>query len=229
MAILANDLDAPSHPRQQRNLAFNRVIAYDLDTESVAGSNMVLTAGKQPMSDSAHQHPTPVPAAITVRPAVLDDADAVYQLIAEAACTTSVLPRSRENVIQKIRNFFVLECEGRIIGCGALSLFTRTLAEIKSLVVAADWRGRGIGARLVAGLVDEAARLGVRRLFALTDSPRFFARCGFRPVSKATLPHKVWNECVFCPKFLNCQEEAMDMLLPTVVHVQPPPPEAGRP
>lgn len=148
-----------------------------------------------------------------VRAAVLADADALYELIAEAARTTTVLPRERENICQSVRDFVVVEHEGRIVGCGALGLFTRTLAEIRSLVVAQDWRGRGIGSQLIGGLIAEATRLGVRRLFALTDNPRFFERNGFKRVPKDTLPHKVWNECVFCPKFPNCQEEAVDMIL----------------
>lgn len=149
-----------------------------------------------------------------VRPAVLADAEGLYELIAEASRTTTVLPRERENICQSVRDFVLVEQAGKIIGCGALSLFTRTLAEVRSLVVAAPWRGRGIGGLLIGGLVAEASRLGVRRLFALTDNPRFFERNGFKLVSKDTLPHKVWNECVFCPKFPNCQEEAVDMILP---------------
>ncbi|MEN6627005.1 MAG: N-acetyltransferase [Candidatus Sumerlaeia bacterium] len=164
-------------------------------------------------SPQTSPQPTQAPATPRVRPAVLADADAIYELIAEAARTTTVLPRDRENICQAVRDFVLVECDGRIIGCGALGLFTRTLAEVRSLVVAADWRGRGIGRLLIGGLVGEATRLGVRRLFALTDSRGFFEANGFKLVSKESLPHKVWNECVFCPKFLHCEEEAVDMLL----------------
>lgn len=166
------------------------------------------------MTESQQTSPEAKPAALpTVRPAVLDDADALYELIAEAARTTTVLPRERENIIQNVRDFVLVEHEGRVIGCAALALFTRTLAEVRSLVVAADWRGRGTGSLLIGGLVREATRLGVRRLFALTDGPRFFERNGFKRVPKESLPHKVWNDCVFCPKFLHCTEEAVDMIL----------------
>ena len=50
-------------------------------------------------------------------------------------------------------------------------------------------------------------------MFALTDNPGYFLRLGFTPTSKTTLPHKVWNECVHCPKFTTCTEEAVDMFL----------------
>ncbi|MCE5228918.1 N-acetyltransferase [bacterium] len=180
------------------------------------------------MTESQQTTPEPKQAsAPTVRPAVLDDAEALYELIAEASRTTTVLPRERENIIQSVRDFVLVEFEGRIIGCGALALFTRTLAEVRSLVVAADWRGRGVGSLVVGGLVKEATRLGVRRLFALTDSPHFFERNGFKRVAKESLPHKVWNDCVFCPKFLHCTEEAVDMILSPINEPGNSPSEQG--
>lgn len=141
------------------------------------------------------------------------DVDPIYGLIHEASSTTTVLPRSRDSIGEHVRDFIVAEREEKIIGCAALGVFTRHLAEIKSLVVAPELRGRGVGAGLVRALMDEARRLGVRRIFALTDSVPFFQRMGFTTVDRATLPHKVWNECIRCPKFLNCTEEAVDLIL----------------
>ncbi len=40
-------------------------------------------------------------------------------------------------------------------------------------------------------------------------SPEFFERCGYVRIDKAELPHKIWNECVRCPLFPNCNEEAL--------------------
>lgn len=128
-----------------------------------------------------------------------------------------MLPRTRDSISEHVRDFVVAEQDGVIIGCGALAVCTRYLAEIRSLVVAASLRGRGVGGQLVLALVEEARRLGVRRIFALTDNVPFFQRLGFVPVDKATLPHKVWNDCIRCPKFLNCTEEAVDLILTPVV------------
>ena len=163
-------------------------------------------------------HPQPTPGTsnapeLVVEPATADDIDAMHQLIETTSRTTTVLPRSRENIGLHLRDFLVVREGARILGCGALALFTRQLAEIKSLVVVPELRGRGVGQRLVRALVDEGRRLGVRRIFALTDNPPFFERAGFTRVDKATLPHKVWNECIHCPKFLNCQEDAVEMIL----------------
>jgi amino-acid N-acetyltransferase len=80
---------------------------------------------------------------------------------------------------------------------------------VKSLAVAEGQQGRGYGKRLVRACIDEARELGLRTVFALTYRPEFFTRLGFRIVDKATLPHKVWNECIRCPKFPGCGEVAV--------------------
>lgn len=164
------------------------------------------------MNDQSASVPSVHPA-VAYRPAAPADVDAIFELIREASCTTTVLPRPRQTIEANLHLFVVAERAGRIIGCGALTLFTPHLAEVRSLVVGAAARGLGIGGGVVKALIDHADRIGVRRLFALTDNPGFFQRQGFALTDKSTLPHKVWNECVHCPKFLTCTEEAVDLHL----------------
>jgi len=72
-----------------------------------------------------------------------------------------------------------------------------------------EWVGRGVGSDLVAAAVEDARRLGVRKIFALTYVPGFFARHGFACIDRQTLPEKVWRECIACPKADQCDETAM--------------------
>lgn len=121
-----------------------------------------------------------------------------------------MLHRSLGEIYENIRDFYVAEDEdGHILGCGALHVCWAHLAEIKSLAVSEAAQGRGIGKQIVLNCVEEARELGLRTVFALTYRPEFFARAGFRVVDKATLPHKVWNECLRCPKFVGCTEIAV--------------------
>lgn len=151
---------------------------------------------------------------VRLRPAAMEDVNAIHELLQVVAQTTSVLPRSVENVVEHVRDFAVGVHEDRVVACGALCVFTTALAEIKSLAVAPEWRRKGVGARLVRAFVEESRRLGIRRVFALTDNVPFFERLGFSRVDKETLPQKVWNECVRCPKLMHCTEEAVEMILP---------------
>jgi len=147
-----------------------------------------------------------------VRPVTMADLDSIHALIEMASRATTVLPRGREELCECLRDFIVAEQEqGRIIGCAALSVFGPALAEVRSLVVDPTFQGRGAGARMIDELIREAGRLGIRRLFALTDNVPFFECLGFKPTDKATLPQKVWTECIRCPKYLDCQEEAVDL------------------
>ena len=80
---------------------------------------------------------------------------------------------------------------------------------MRSLAVESGYIGRGIGRQLVQWTVDEARRLGIRKLMSLTYERVFFEKLGFEVVPKESLPLKVWSDCVRCPKRDHCDEIAM--------------------
>jgi amino-acid N-acetyltransferase len=94
-------------------------------------------------------------------------------------------------------------------GCGALHVLWADLGEIRSLAVEERFQGNGVGRRIVAALLQDARRLCLPRVFALTYQEEFFAHLGFAEVDKDALPRKVWGECLDCPKFPNCDEIAV--------------------
>lgn len=144
-----------------------------------------------------------------VRPATTGDVDAILALLADYARMGNLLPRSRAEVIAGIEWFRVAESAGEVVACGALEIFTPDLAEVRSLVVAEDFKGTGTGRLLVERLIEDARGRGHRRLMALTYSPGFFHRLGFETVSKEMFPEKVWGICVSCYKFHRCDEIAV--------------------
>ena len=138
------------------------------------------------------------------------DVPAIHALIAKAAKTSPVLPRSQAALYETLRDFFVSEnAEGTVVGCCALHISWTDLAEIKSLSVDESARHRGLGKTLVQTCLDEALDLKIRRVFCLTAAIEFFAKLGFREVDKHELPHKIWGDCINCPKFPDCDELAM--------------------
>ena len=144
-----------------------------------------------------------------IRPARVEDVDAMRELIDRYAADDRMLSRSREFLIEHIRDFFVAEQETLFAGCCALAVLTPDLAEVRSLAVRPDAGGRGIGKALVDACVDQARQLGLRRVFALTLVPEFFERCGFTLTSLGRLPEKSASECPVCPKRFACDEHAM--------------------
>lgn len=147
--------------------------------------------------------------ALKIRQAAVQDVDAILALLADYARMGNLLPRTRTEVVANIELFRVADAGGEVTGCGALEIFTPDLAEIRSLVVAEEFKGTGTGRMLVERLIDDARHRGHRRLMALTYSPGFFHRLGFETVAKELFPEKVWGICVRCYKFHRCDEIAV--------------------
>lgn len=98
----------------------------------------------------------------------------------------------------------------KIIGFCALHIYTPTLAEIRSLVVAEGYRHRGIAQNLVAKNIDEGLALGLREFLVLTYRPNLFKILGFEEIEKDKIPnHKIWADCIACKHFPTCQEIAL--------------------
>jgi amino-acid N-acetyltransferase len=83
------------------------------------------------------------------------------------------------------------------------------LAEIRSVAVAEDMKGKGLGTLLVDACLREAEELGIKTVFCFTYRPDFFRRRRFVDIDKMELPRKVWTDCFRCPKFPNCDETAL--------------------
>jgi argininosuccinate lyase/amino-acid N-acetyltransferase len=146
---------------------------------------------------------------LEIRAARLDELDDVYRLVEYWARQGENLPRTREAVLEAIADFAVAVHGGAVIGCASLSIYTDSLAEVRSLGVAPDYHGGGAGSGLVRHLLQRAAKLHIPRVFALTRAPGFFERLGFRRVNKDELPEKVWKDCRLCPKRQSCDETAV--------------------
>jgi len=145
----------------------------------------------------------------TVRKALPSDAERIHELAYVYSKRDEMLPLSFSEVYERIRDFVVTEKNGEVVGCCALRISWADLGEVRSLAVAEQWKGKGVGKRMVEELVADAKRLGLIRVFTLTNKPDFFKKLGFSKTDKNNLPMKVWGECVKCCKFANCDEQAM--------------------
>ena len=84
--------------------------------------------------------------------------------------------------------------DGEIAGCGALHVMWEDLAEIRTLAVAENHQGRGIGNQIVLALLDTAKELGVSRVFVLTFAVQFFRRHGFTEITGQAASPEVYAE-----------------------------------
>ncbi|RLC29196.1 MAG: N-acetyltransferase [Deltaproteobacteria bacterium] len=149
---------------------------------------------------------------MSIRKAVIRDVPAIQRILNDFAGRDLLLPRSLSELYDHLRDYFVLEEDGpghSIHGVCGLGICWEDLAEIKSLAVGEDYQGKGAGSRLVEKCLQEALSLGLKKVFVLTYIPGFFVRFGFSEVDKSVLPHKIWADCLKCPKFPDCDETAL--------------------
>jgi amino-acid N-acetyltransferase len=144
-----------------------------------------------------------------LRGAHINDVEQMNKLVNHFAQKDLMLPRSLSEFYENIRDYYVYVENGSIVGCAALHVFWKDLAEIKSIAVDEDHQKEGIGKQLIEKCLEEGKALGISRLFVLTYIPEFFERMGFKRIDKDLLPHKIWTECVKCYKFPDCGEVSL--------------------
>ncbi len=143
-----------------------------------------------------------------IRSARIADIPEIHGLITMFAERGLMLFRTPTELYESVRSFLVCEKDGRVVGCCALDVLWKDMAEIRSLAVDPACQGDGIGSELVHASMEEARRLGIPKIVSLTYRRAFFERIGFKVVPFKALPHKVWTGCVSCPKHPppNCPE-----------------------
>lgn len=120
-----------------------------------------------------------------IRPAAPQDLPAVLALLAEAQLPT-------DGVAEHIHSFFVADDDGRIVASAGLELRGDAVL-LRSLVVAADARGAGLGAAVLRRALQEVhdRRGGI---YALTTTAEgYLSRFGFERVPRASLPEQLFE------------------------------------
>ena len=88
-----------------------------------------------------------------LRKATIDDVEKIYKLINDFAAKNVMLPRSLSELYENIRDFFVFIQNGQVVGCAALHIFWKDLAEIKSVAVVESHQGKGVGKKLAMACI----------------------------------------------------------------------------
>lgn len=110
----------------------------------------------------------------TIRPALADDEEAIRALV---AIYPDKLLQDEHPATEK---FFVAEdSTGALIGCCALDVYSRRLAEVRSLAVTSARLQSGVGRALVEACKQRAREQGVKQLLAVSSAVAFFEKAGF--------------------------------------------------
>lgn len=131
---------------------------------------------------------------VDIREARTSDVRAVRQLVDTYASDRILLSKATVTLFEDIQEFYVAEVDGVVVGCGALHVLWEDLAEVRTLAVDKEYRGRGIGDLLLRRLLQQARHLGVARVFCLTFEVEFFSRHGFAEIDGAPVSHDVFEQ-----------------------------------
>lgn len=137
----------------------------------------------------------------------------MQELVLDEVKKGIILFRSSDEMATNIRSYVLAKDDTRedaIIGFGALHFHAFDLAEVRSLIVDARYRGQGVGKGMVEEMLKEGKELDVKKIFTLTYVKDFFESIGFNEIPKESLPaHKIWADCIKCKHFPVCDEIAL--------------------
>lgn len=138
---------------------------------------------------------------VTVRRARTSDVPGIRRMIDHYAAERILLDKPTVTLFEDIQEFWVAEhdVDGALAGCGALHVMWRDLAEVRTIAVAPEFRGRGVGHAILEKLLATAGWLGVRRVFCLTFETRFFAAHGFHELDGSGVDPAVAAELLRSP------------------------------
>lgn len=153
--------------------------------------------------------------AATVRPAKLQDAMHIFELVNSLSGDGTLLRRNYAEICENVRDFVIAESTGYegsgniFLGCGALHLYGPHLAEVRSIVVKPEAKGQGAGGKILRALLQESEYQGITSVCLFTRMPDFFFHFGFRVADRTALPDKIYKDCQNCPRLYACDEVAM--------------------
>ena len=136
----------------------------------------------------------------TVRRARTSDVPYIQQIVAPLVQKRILLGKDLVVLYESVQEFRVAEDEnGTPIGCGALHVMWQDLGEVRTLAVTSDWLHKGVGHALLARIEQEAAELGLTRLFCLTFETEFFGRHGYEAITESVVGTEVLAELALSP------------------------------
>lgn len=153
---------------------------------------------------------------LVMRTATAADAEALHALISAHQNEGHLLPRELDELRRRASRFVVCDVAGEVKACAELAPLSSNVAEVRSLVVADDFRRVGLAARLVGEVRTRAEAAGFEKLTAFTHDPRFFVRQNFSIVPHLNVPEKIAKDCHSCPLFRKCEQYAMVLPLTAV-------------
>lgn len=131
----------------------------------------------------------------TIQLATIVDRAAIVDLLESLHLPTVDLP-------VMLADFVIAKEKETVVGCGGLELYG-SIALLRSLAVATQLQGQGLGNLLYQAALDLAQEKGVEEVYLITTTAAdFFLKQGFQKVERAQVPPAIQQTAQFtsvCP------------------------------
>ena len=131
---------------------------------------------------------------IVVRSAKTSDVKGIRKLIDTYAPQRRILSKETVTLYESVQEFVVAVDGDEVVGCGALHVLWEDVAEVRTVAVNEELRGKGIGHQILEFLISRAEAVGVKKLFCLTFETEFFGRHGFKEIVGAPVDPEVYQQ-----------------------------------
>ena len=131
---------------------------------------------------------------IDVRAAKTSDIKGIRKLIDTYAPQRRILSKETVTLYESVQEFIVAVDGDEVVGCGALHVLWEDVAEVRTVAVSEEMRGKGVGHRILEQLIDRAKTIGVKKIFCLTFETEFFGRHGFEEIKGAPVDPEVYQQ-----------------------------------
>jgi amino-acid N-acetyltransferase len=129
-----------------------------------------------------------------IRPARTSDIKGIRQLIDSYAAQGRLLSKETVTLYESVQEFTVAVEGDHVVGCGALHVLWEDLAEVRTVAVAENLRGKGVGHQILDSIIARAQTIGVKRIFCLTFETKFFGRHGFEVIEGTPVEPEIYKE-----------------------------------
>jgi amino-acid N-acetyltransferase len=131
---------------------------------------------------------------IEVRAAKTSDVKGIRKLIDTYAPQRRILSKETVTLYESVQEFVVAIDGENVVGCGALHVLWEDVAEVRTVAVTEELRGKGVGHKILELLINRAEAVGVKKLFCLTFETEFFGRHGFNEIVGAPVEPEVYQQ-----------------------------------
>ena len=114
-----------------------------------------------------------------IRQATRSDVLHLVEFLEPFVAQGKLLRRTADELDVLLSQCFLAVAGEKIVGCAALEVYSKKLAEVRSLAVDAGYQGLGIGKQLVQACVERAREQRILEVMAITSAEEFFRSCGF--------------------------------------------------